>query len=91
LAARITALHLAEKLFQHTRQGGMPRNVLLIPDDPANAKSVQEALTNSSDESFQLEWVRGDQAITFAIYRASVGCVRKTHRGSVSHLARHLR
>ena len=36
----------------------MPRHVLLIQDDPVDAKSVQEALANSSDGSFQLEWVR---------------------------------
>ena len=35
----------------------MPRNVLLIQDDPVDAKSVQEALTQSSEGSFQLEWV----------------------------------
>jgi diguanylate cyclase (GGDEF)-like protein/PAS domain S-box-containing protein len=35
----------------------MPCNVLLIQDDTVGARSVQEALTNSSEGSFQLEWV----------------------------------
>src|SRR5580700_9561192 len=36
----------------------MPQIVLLIQDDRVDAKSVQDALTNSSDCSFQVEWVR---------------------------------
>ena len=36
----------------------MPQNILLIQHDPGDAKSVQEALTNSRDGSFQVEWVR---------------------------------
>ena len=36
----------------------MPQNILLIQDDPVAAKRVQEALTNSSNGSFQVEWVR---------------------------------
>jgi diguanylate cyclase (GGDEF)-like protein/PAS domain S-box-containing protein len=36
----------------------MPQNLLLIQDDPVGAKNVQEALTNSSDGSFRVEWVR---------------------------------
>jgi hypothetical protein len=40
----------------------MAHNLLLIQDDPADAKSVQEALTDSSDETFRLEWVRSCSA-----------------------------
>jgi diguanylate cyclase (GGDEF)-like protein/PAS domain S-box-containing protein len=36
----------------------MSRNILLIQDDPADALTVREALTNSSDRPFQVEWVR---------------------------------
>ena len=36
----------------------MPQTVLLIQDHPLDAKSVQDALTNSSDCSFKVEWVR---------------------------------
>ena len=43
----------------------MARNILLIQDDPSDAKVVREALINSSDELFQVsgqgsnptEWV----------------------------------
>lgn len=34
------------------------QNILLIQDDPADAKAVREALINASDASFQVEWVR---------------------------------
>src|SRR6202049_2131705 len=34
------------------------RNILLIQDDCADAKIVREALRNSGDGSFQVEWVR---------------------------------
>ena len=36
----------------------MSQNILLIPDDPADARAVCEALTDSGDGSFQVEWVR---------------------------------
>jgi CheY-like chemotaxis protein len=36
----------------------MPRNILLIQDDPLGAKIVQAALINSTDGPFQVEWVR---------------------------------
>ena len=36
----------------------MSQNILLIQDDPADARAVREALTNSGDGSFQVEWVR---------------------------------
>ena len=36
----------------------MPRNILLIQDDPAGATIVREALNNSSDQPFHVEWVR---------------------------------
>jgi diguanylate cyclase (GGDEF)-like protein/PAS domain S-box-containing protein len=36
----------------------MPQKILLIQDDPSDAKVVQEALINSTDELFQVEWVR---------------------------------
>ena len=36
----------------------MSHNILLIQDDPADARAVCEALTGSSDGSFQVECVR---------------------------------
>ncbi len=36
----------------------MPQNILLIQDDPLDARSVRVALTGSSDGPFQVEWVR---------------------------------
>ena len=36
----------------------MPRKILLIQDDLSDAKLVQEALINSTDGPFQVEWVR---------------------------------
>lgn len=36
----------------------MSQNILLIRDDPQYATGVREALTYSSDGSFQVEWVR---------------------------------
>jgi diguanylate cyclase (GGDEF)-like protein/PAS domain S-box-containing protein len=40
------------------RRVRMPSNILLIQDDPLDAKAVRDALINSSDGSFQVEWVR---------------------------------
>ena len=36
----------------------MSQRILLIQDDVANAKAILEALSNSSDERFKVEWVR---------------------------------
>jgi diguanylate cyclase (GGDEF)-like protein/PAS domain S-box-containing protein len=36
----------------------MPQRILLIQDDAPKAKGILQALSNSSDESFQVEWVR---------------------------------
>jgi diguanylate cyclase (GGDEF)-like protein/PAS domain S-box-containing protein len=36
----------------------MSRHILLIQDDAAAAKTILDALSSSSDESFQVEWVR---------------------------------
>ena len=36
----------------------MSQHILLIQDDPADATAVREALLNSSDGSFKVEWVR---------------------------------
>jgi DNA-binding response OmpR family regulator len=36
----------------------MSRHILLIQDDAAAAKTILDALSNSSGESFQVEWVR---------------------------------
>src|SRR4029077_17715657 len=36
----------------------MFEHILLIQDDPAEAKVICDALTNSSDGPFQVEWVR---------------------------------
>lgn len=41
-----------------TDRDDMGRNLLLIQDDPVDATNVREALTDSSDEAFRLEWVR---------------------------------
>jgi diguanylate cyclase (GGDEF)-like protein/PAS domain S-box-containing protein len=34
------------------------KNILLIQQDPTDATAVQEALRNSADDSFQVEWIR---------------------------------
>lgn len=49
----------------------MSQNILLIQDDPSDAKAVREALTNSSDGPFKVEWVR----------RCSEGLERLTGEG----------
>jgi diguanylate cyclase (GGDEF)-like protein/PAS domain S-box-containing protein len=36
----------------------MPEHILLIQEDPADAKAVCDALTNSTEGHFQVEWVR---------------------------------
>ena len=36
----------------------MPQHILLIQDDPSDAKAVREALISSDDGAFQVEWVR---------------------------------
>jgi DNA-binding NarL/FixJ family response regulator len=36
----------------------MTQHILLIEDDASDAKTVREALINSSNGSFQVEWVR---------------------------------
>lgn len=36
----------------------MPQNILLIQQDPSDAQAVREALVQSSDGSFQVEWVK---------------------------------
>jgi len=36
----------------------MTRRILLIQDDVSNAKAILDALSNSNDERFQVEWVR---------------------------------
>lgn len=36
----------------------MPLNILLIQHDPSDAHAVREALVNSGNESFEVEWVR---------------------------------
>ena len=50
----------------------MSQHILLIQDDPADAKAVREALIDSSDASFQVEWVR----------RCSEGLERLTREGT---------
>ncbi|HEU4627340.1 MAG TPA: EAL domain-containing protein [Steroidobacteraceae bacterium] len=50
----------------------MPQNILLIQDDPADASAVREALLNSNDGSFRVEWVK----------RCSAGLERLTAEGS---------
>jgi diguanylate cyclase (GGDEF)-like protein/PAS domain S-box-containing protein len=36
----------------------MTQRILLIQDDPSDAKAVQEALTNSNDGPFRVDWMR---------------------------------
>jgi len=36
----------------------MSQQILLIQDNPSDTKSVRDALANSADEGFQVEWVR---------------------------------
>lgn len=36
----------------------IPQNILLIQEDPTDAKSVREALLNPRDGSFQVQWVK---------------------------------
>jgi diguanylate cyclase (GGDEF)-like protein/PAS domain S-box-containing protein len=36
----------------------MPQTILLIQDDPSDAKAVQQALTNSNDGVFRVDWIR---------------------------------
>ena len=52
----------------------MSQNILLIQDDPSDAKAVREALINSSDGPFKVEWVR----------RCSEGLERLAATGSES-------
>lgn len=52
----------------------MSQRILLIQDDPSDATAVREALINSSDGSFQVEWVR----------RCSEGLERLTRNGADS-------
>src|ERR1700736_4474587 len=39
-------------------EGIRTRGTILVQEDPLDAKAVRDALTNSSDGSFQVEWVR---------------------------------
>jgi len=34
------------------------QNILLIQDDPSDAKAVRDALNSSADGSFKVEWIR---------------------------------
>ncbi|MGQ0699057.1 MAG: putative bifunctional diguanylate cyclase/phosphodiesterase [Panacagrimonas sp.] len=52
----------------------MPQNILLIQDDPSDAKAVREALTHAGGGAFKLEWVR----------RCSEGVARLTRIGKQS-------
>ena len=36
----------------------MPQRILLIQNDPASARAIIEALANSTDGSFQIDWVK---------------------------------
>jgi diguanylate cyclase (GGDEF)-like protein/PAS domain S-box-containing protein len=45
-------------LLSPCRGRPMSQNILLILDDRAGAEAVRAALVNSSDHSFQVEWVR---------------------------------
>src|ERR1700730_1827093 len=39
------------------KQNLMTRNILLFQHDPSDSKAVREALINSNDGQFQVEWV----------------------------------
>ena len=39
-------------------KGPMSQNILLIQDDSAGAEAVQDALINSTDGLFHVEWLR---------------------------------
>jgi CheY-like chemotaxis protein len=36
----------------------IPRYILLIDDDPLNAKVILETLVTSSEDSYQVDWIR---------------------------------
>src|SRR5450755_1745894 len=44
--------------FYARRRNVMSQRILLIQDDAAAAKAILEALSNSKDERFHVEWVR---------------------------------
>ena len=56
----------------------MFQNILLIQDDPANAKPIREALVYSGDGAFQVEWLRTCSA---ALERLAVELARARGRG----------
>src|SRR5688572_24240259 len=39
-------------------EGSLSHTILLIQDDPTDATTIREALLNSRDQSFQVQWVR---------------------------------
>src|ERR1019366_5459210 len=44
--------------FDARKMISMSQRILLIQDDAAAAKAILDALSNSIDESFQVQWVR---------------------------------
>ena len=54
---RQTRTRIASRMWQVRNDGAMPQTVLLIHDDGAKAKVVKDALLNSLDGFFIVEWV----------------------------------
>jgi DNA-binding response OmpR family regulator len=42
----------------NAQQANMSRTILLIQDDPEDAGKIRDALLNSNEQSFEVEWVR---------------------------------
>ena len=63
----------------------MPQNILLIQDDPTGAQAVRDALLNSSDGTFQVDWVRNcaEGLNRLALTGKQMG--RPSHMGRHSH------
>jgi diguanylate cyclase (GGDEF)-like protein/PAS domain S-box-containing protein len=63
----------------------LPQNILLIQDDPVGAQAVRDALLNSSDGPFQVDWVRNcaEGLNRLALTGKQMG--RPSHMGRHSH------
>ena len=59
----------------------MPRNILLIANDPADAKVIEDALTHADDCSFRVEWVT---RCAEALERLADGLPRNRAEGAIA-------